>query len=183
MLILAESSAEALDVVFQHMIIDPASRQREYITKHRVISDLHIAYRRAEVSHLVQSRVSLFVGDRVNSDVDFAVTRGHVYQLCQGWSFQRTGTGIDDLSSQVKAWGYALRSLRDGEPARVFGSHDQIARVDRDVDLQILFAPPRTREQQDVFEEARQVFSELRASVHALNEADMIGARAAELVA
>jgi len=83
---------------------------------------------------------------------------------------------------QVKAWGYALRLIRDGEDARVVGSDEHLTPVLRDVNIQVVVASPRTREQTVVFNEAQQVFTELHIAVHDLEDVAAVGIRAAQLI-
>ncbi len=178
---LAESPEAALELLFEHMIIDPVSQQRDFITKHRVVSDLKEAYRRASIKpQLVHNRVEVYVGDRVHTNIDYAIANGSTLQLTQAWSFQRAG--VEEISTQVKAWGYALGRLRSGERARLLGPANLTSDVASDVDLQVVVAKPRTKDQQDVYGEAQQVFDELGVVVHDLNDVDAIGRRAAELI-
>ena len=56
--------------------------------------------------------------------------------------------------------------MRDGETARIVGSGDHISVIDKDVQIEVLVAPPQTDQQRDVFEEASQVFNEVNAIAH-----------------
>jgi hypothetical protein len=179
--IVAESAEQALDTVFSRQIIDPISQQRSFITKHRVLAELRDAYLRADIDNaLIHQKVEVYAGGHVHAPVDFAIANGTTVQLTQGWSFQKAG--VDEVSTQVKAWGYALRLLRDGEDARVVSSDERLTTVSRDVDLQVVVASPQTPEQETVFEEAQQVFSELGVSMHDLDDVDAVGAQAAKLL-
>lgn len=179
--IVADNAEKALDIIFGSQIIDPVSQSRDFITKHRVLADLREAYRRAGIDNaLIHPKVEVYAGDHVHASVDFAIVNGTTVQLTQGWSFQKVG--VDEVSMQVKAWGYALRLLRDGEDARVVDSNERFTTVSRDVDVQVIVASPKTRNQEIIFEEAQQVFTELDVSVHDLDDVDEIGARAAELL-
>ena len=64
----------------------------------------------------------------------------------------------------------------------MIGSDERLATVSRDVDIQVVVASPRTREQETVFEEAQQVFTELGVSVHELDDVDAVGTQAASLL-
>jgi hypothetical protein len=178
---IAESAETALDLIFSRLIIDPVSQPRDFITKHRVLAELREAYWRADVDpKLIRPKVELFVGSRVHTPVDFAVANGRALQLTQAWSFQRGG--VAEIATQVKAWGYALNRVKDGEAARVIAADNHVSELGKDVDLQVAVAPPRTDDQRRVYEEAEQVFAELNVAVHSLDEVDAIGSRAAELV-
>ena len=180
--ILAEDAEQALEILFSRQIIDPVSQAREgSLTKHRALHDIRRAYQRAAIDpYLVRQRVELHVGDRVHTSLDFAIANGSAVQLTQGWSFQ--GTSVSTVSEQVKAWAYALKCLRDGLDSRVVSADDHISTVTQNVDLEVVVIEPRTSEQQLVFEEALQVFGQIDASVHDLDDVDAIGTRAADLV-
>lgn len=179
--IVADNAEQALDIVFSRQIIDPVSQPRNFITKHRVLAELREAYLRADINKaLIHPKVDVYAGGYVHVPVDFAITNGQTIQLTQGWSFQKIG--MDEVSTQVKAWGYALRLIRDGEEARVTGFDECVTTVSNDVDLQVVVASPKTREQETVFAEAQQVFTELGVSVHDLDDVDAVGARAAKLL-
>ncbi|TMR35550.1 DUF3037 domain-containing protein [Actinomadura geliboluensis] len=180
--IVADSAEAALDIVFKQMIIDPVvNRPRSQITKTRVLAELRDAYRNAAIQrHLLRERSDLFVGSYVHTLVDFAIGNGSVVQLTQGWSFQRSS--LEEMATEVKAWGYALGRLRSGEEeARVMGAH-HASRIERDVDVEVVIAPPTTPGQQQVFEEAGQVFDQVGARVSTLDDVEAVGTRAAELL-
>lgn len=179
--IVANSAEEALDIIFSRQIIDPVLQSRDFVTKKRVIAEVRNAYRRARIDKsLIRPRVEVYAGEYVHAPVDFAIANGTTIQLTQGWSFQRDS--VDDVSTQVKAWGYALRLLREGADARVIDSDDRLATVSSDVDLRVVIASPKTPRQETIFEEAQQVFSELRVSVHDLDDVDAVSIQAANLL-
>ncbi|MBC6462125.1 DUF3037 domain-containing protein [Actinomadura sp. HBU206391] len=181
--ILAEDAEQALEILFDRVVIDPGIEHREQsITRHRVLAELRDAYHRADISRdLVRPRVQVFVGGHVHTSVDFAVTGGdRVVQLAQGWSFQRTD--LEELSVQVKAWGYVIDGLREGESARVIDSEDRSIPISRDVDVEIAFAQPRTSEQSEAFEEASEIFSRLGGHASELDDVDMVAERAVKLL-
>ena len=180
--ILAEDAEQALEILFGRQIIDPVSEARDgSLTKHRALHDIRGAYRRAAVDpRLVRQKVELHVGDRVHAALDFAVGNGTTVQVTQGWSFQ--GSRVNVISEQVKAWAYALKCLRDGLDSRVVAVDDRVSNIGRDVDLEVVVIQPRTREQDLVYQEARQVFAQIDAAVHNLEDVDAVGSRAAELV-
>jgi hypothetical protein len=86
------------------------------------------------------------------------------------------------VSTQVKAWAFPIGRLRAEDGARVVTSGETVSKVSRDVDVQVIVAEPRTADQIRAYEEARQVFAQVGASVHSLEEADDVGRHAAELL-
>jgi len=177
----ATDAEDALDVVFEQMVIDPVLQSRGSVTKHRVLSRLRDAYKQADLDpQLVQPRATIFVGDSVHTSVDFAIANGSTVQLTQGWSFQLTG--VEDVALQVKAWAYALRGLRAGDGARVVTTAHEASTIAKDVDLEVVVAEPQSDPQTAVYEEAQQVFRELGAAVHQLGDVTAVAERAADLV-
>ncbi|RKS77598.1 Protein of unknown function (DUF3037) [Motilibacter peucedani] len=181
--VVAASSAEsALDLIFERMLIDPVSQPRDFVDKKKVVSGLRAAYKRASIADdLVKTRVDLFVGDHLRAPLDFAIANGVALQLTQAWSFQRAS--VDQVTTEVKAWGYALARLREGAAARVVGVGGHVSSLAPEVDLEVVVALPKTKDQEAAYEEATQVFNQLDASVRPLDEVDFVSAKAAELVA
>jgi hypothetical protein len=177
----AESADAALEVVFDRLIIEPEVRSRGFTTKHRVLSQLRESYKRAHIDpRLVHSKVSLFVGSRLHAPIDFAIGNDDAVQLAQAWSFQKSS--VDEISVEVKSWGYALRRVRDGEASRLLGDEDHVSVVGPDIDIEVVIAPPDTAHQQEVFEEAEQVFLDLGVTVRDLSQVDTVGQQAAGLL-
>ena len=178
---LAASAEEALDLVFERMIIDPVTEPRSLgATKHAVFAGVSAAYRQAQLPpDMVRQRVEMFVGGNLHSPIDFAIANGTAVQLTQAWSFQING--ISDISTQIKSWAYAMRRVRDGELARIVsGLH--VSTIASDVDLQVVVAQPKTNAQIQAFAEATQVFDDLEATVHDTTSVDEVANRAAELI-
>jgi hypothetical protein len=83
----------------------------------------------------------------------------------------------------VKAWGYALGRLRAGtDDARIVDAQSRASSIDRGVDLEVVVASPKTSAQQQVYEEAQQVFGQVGAQVNTVENAEVVGTRAAELL-
>ncbi|MFC4535068.1 DUF3037 domain-containing protein [Sphaerisporangium dianthi] len=180
--IVAAHAEAALDIIFDHMIIDPASQPRQVtVGKDRVVQDLRRAYARADIpAHLLRPKSDVFIGDRLHSTVDIAVANGEVLQLAQGWSFRVTGS--ERLLTQVKAWGFALERLRRGDEAKVVDARGRVSEVGSDVDLQVVIATPETPQQDTAYEEAEQVFQAIGAEIHPVEDVGAVSARAASLV-
>jgi hypothetical protein len=180
--IAASDAEQALDSIFGRQIIDPQSQARERaVTKMRVTSDLRNAYRRARLSdQFIETRPELYVGAHVRTVLDFAVVAGRTLQITQGWSFGLNQ--VEDVPVQVKAWGYAIEQLRRGDGARLLTARGSVSAITPDVDVQVVVVQPKTGEQRNAYDEADQVFKQLRVAVHELDDVDAVGTRAAELV-
>ncbi|WP_062354493.1 DUF3037 domain-containing protein [Herbidospora yilanensis] len=179
--ILADSAEDALAVIFDHMLIDPVAPARQpSITRYQLQRTMRQAFHRAEIpEEFVRPRVQIYVGEKLHSAVDFAIANGRVVQLSQAWSFRLAQ--IDEVPLKVMAWGYALQRLRSGDEAKVVDAAGRVSEIGRDVDLQVMIAPPETSEQVAAFEEAQQVFKDVDAEVRLAAAADDLGSKAAEL--
>lgn len=175
------SATSVLDVVFDRMVIDPERVARSFISKATLLASLRHAYRSRIERSLVLEKPEVYVGSHLRTNLDFAVGAGKAVQICQAWSFQKGS--VDDVSTEVKSWGYALGRLRDGEQARVISRTGSIVPVQADVEIDVLFAEPQTPRQQEVYEEAREVFDGLGVTTFKDSDAERLGDRAADLVA
>jgi hypothetical protein len=178
--ILANSADEALDRVFEHMVVDPAQRTYGFRKKHSALAAVRKAYRQHAVKkgvHL-RERVPLRTLHH-ETRFDFAVTNGRALQLAQTWSFQVPDQ--DSLSEQIKAWGWTMREVRD-EGGRVEVASGEELEVSRDVDLEVIYVPPAEGQNSPALDEARSIFSVLGVSSRPLGEAEQVGQRASELL-
>ena len=106
----AESADEALESVFELMVLDPAVRKYPFTKKHTALAALRRAYdelgiakgreRRERVTLRTPHHEALF---------DFAVTNSQAVQLTQAWSFQVPDQAT--LAEQVKAWGWTVQEV------------------------------------------------------------------------
>ncbi|GII80092.1 hypothetical protein Sru01_50740 [Sphaerisporangium rufum] len=180
--IVAGHAEAALDVIFRHMIIDPASQPRQVtVGKDRVVQDLRKAYQEAAIpAHFLRPRAEVFIGDKLHSMIDIAIANGRTVQLAQGWSFRVTG--VERLVTQVKAWGFALERLRTGDQGRLVDALGRLSEISSNVDLRVVIATPETAQQEAAYEEAHQVFRALRAQVHSVEEVSAVSAQAVNLL-
>jgi hypothetical protein len=99
-------------------------------------------------------------------------------QLVQTWSFQVASQ--DALSRDVKAWGWTIRELLDhGGVATTKG---RTITVPRNVDIQVVVAPPEPGQPSVVYREARSVFDELNIHVVSHGEESLVASKAADLL-
>lgn len=180
--LIAEDSTKALELIFTHMIVETVAQPRQAgITRNVLTSSLREAYRQARIADdLIRPRAFLHVGGHVRARLDFAIANGRAVQLTQAWSFRLADMG--DVATHVKAWGYALERFREGDPAQVIDANGNVSTIDPSVDLQVVVATPETPTQRAAYNEAEQVFQDLGAKVHPLEEVAEIGRRAAELI-
>ncbi|GAA2471263.1 hypothetical protein Ahu01nite_079190 [Winogradskya humida] len=179
---MASGSEQALDMIFGNFVIDPelASR-KDSITKYAILARIRESYEAARIeAPYWKSRAEVHVGRHVTSRVDFAIGNGKIVQLTQGWSFQRAT--VEDLSTQIKAWAYAIGRLRNAEESRVISPDGKVSTIEAGVEVEAVIAKPTNPTQVEVFEEASQVFDELQIKVRDFDDAAKVGQRAAELL-
>jgi DUF3037 family protein len=158
--VIADSAEEALDFIFPQVVLEEASAMdvgsRPYATRLRLFSELRNSYRKAKIgSGLVRERVPVSAGG-VTTNMDFVVGNGEIIQLAHTWSFQISS--VSEIARDVKSWGFALERLIE---------HGGFAQGERPVEIhprtpvEVVYAPPRTGDQEQVFAEAQRVFDDL----------------------
>jgi len=176
----ASSAGEALDRVFEQMIVDPAQRKYRFRKKHAALAAVRAAYRRHGVQERVNLRERVAVQTESHSErFDFAVTNGHVLQLTQTWSFQVPDQ--ESLAEQVKAWGWTVRDVQrhGGRATLPDGSRFNVT---SDVDVEVVFVPPAEGQDAPAMKDAYGVFNELGVRQAPVEDADQVGRRAQELL-
>jgi hypothetical protein len=176
----ASSAGEALDRVFEQMIVDPAQRKYRFRKKHAALAAVRAAYRRHGVRERINLRERVAVRTESHSErFDFAVTNGHVLQLTQTWSFQVPDQ--ESLAEQVKAWGWTVRDVQQhgGQATLPDGSRFDVT---SEVDVEVVFVPPAEGQDAPAMKDAYSVFKELDVRQAPVEEADQVGRRASELL-
>lgn len=175
----AESADEALDRVFDLVVLDPAQRRYPFQKKHAALAAVRRAYRQ----HAIRPRIGYRERVRLETDhhrerFDFAVFNGGVLQLTHTWSFQVPDQ--EGLAEQVKAWGWTVQEARH-KGGRVV-SYDQILRVRPDVDVEVVYVPPAPQREAPAFVDAMSVFDALGVRHSPLDGAGDVGERAERLL-
>jgi hypothetical protein len=179
-LAVGQSANEVLDRVFARQLIDPAKTSRDFVSKSRLIARVRSELRSHIPAERVVERPVLTVGGHITAQVDYAFGADHAVQLTQAWSFQKET--VDDVARDVKAWGYALERLRHGDRSRLEGEARSLY-LSENVPIDVIFAVPTTRHQQDVFEEATEVFEALKVTTYNENEAARLVSNVVNLLA
>lgn len=158
--VIAESAEEALEFVFSQVITDDGNGTgglpRGYATRLRLFSELRSSYRRANIRGDLIREKSSVLAEGLHAPMDFVVGNGVAVQLAHTWSFQIQSLG--EVAKDVKSWGFTLeRLIRHG--GRTAG--EDPAEIPAGVPVEVVFAPPITTVQEDAFDEATRVFSDL----------------------
>lgn len=175
----AESADQALDRVFDLMVIDPAQRQHRFQKKHTALAAVRAAYRRHHLEPGVTFRERpILRTDNHRERLDFAVTNGEVLQFTQTWSFQIPDQ--EQLAEQIKAWAWTMHDVRRGGGVAAVG--DDELKVNPGVDLDVVFVPPEEPELAPALGEALAIFDELDVAAVAVVDADAVGRKAHDLL-
>ncbi len=176
--LIASTAEEALDVVFEHMIEDPARSKFRFMTRRAVYGEMRRAYWGAGLRSRLHERCTLR-SKAYAAKCDFVIGNDEAIQLAQSYSFGIASQSA--LASQVKAWGWTVAELRrhGGEATTRDGS---VISVAGDVDIQVLYAAPEEATGLVSLDEARSVFAEVGITAVALEDADDVAGRAAGLL-
>lgn len=171
--IVADSAEDALDIVFDRLLVDPARARYRFRKKHQAQAATRSAYAHHEVpSTAIKQRAKVTSG-AFDFAFDFAVHNGHAVQLVQCWSFELPNQ--EELTEQVKAWAWMAHEIR-----RRGGllSADGDVEVPEDLDIATVYIPPPAPGG-GAFAEALSAFDELGVTAAAFDRADAVGANAA----
>jgi hypothetical protein len=127
----------------------------------------------------VVERPFLTVGGHITTQLDIAFGADQAVQLTQAWSFQK-GT-VDEVATDVKAWGYVLEKVRNGAVSRLVGRSRALPLPDN-VEVGVVIAAPTTPQQQEVYDEAAEVFTLLKAHIYSQDESEGLVSDVARLL-
>jgi len=176
----AKNAEEALERVFEELIVDPTQARKGAQNKHTALAAVRRSYRSNRVKkENLQEHVTLRTRHHHREKVDFAVTNGRVVQLTHTWSFQVANQ--NDLAEQVKAWGWTIRDAREygGE---ILSSNERALEVEKGVDVRVVYVQPRPEDRAPAWEDALNVFEALGVPYISLDNAHEVGQRAHELL-
>ena len=177
----ATSADEALDVVFEQMILDPAtSREPGHLSKTAAMAALRQAFLARNLRTDIDVRERVKLSTTHHSGVfDFAVTNGKAVQIAQTWSFQIADQ--PSLTQQVRAWGWIISDLRSGG-GRISTRLGKEFELDANVDIEVVYVPPAAGQEAPALDDARGVFDVLEIEAHPYSEAPKVAQRAEELL-
>ena len=177
---IAANADDALDRVFDQVVIDPAQRKYRFQKKHAALAAVRSAYREYGVRRGANLRERVMLETQHHQErFDFAVTNGHVLQLTQTWSFQVPDQEF--LAEQVKAWGWTVRDVQQHGGTATLADGSTFA-VESDVDVEVVFVPPKPGQPAPALRDAVNVFDALQVRQAPVEEARQVGRRARDLL-
>jgi hypothetical protein len=176
----ANSADDAMDRVFDLMVVDPAQRRYRFQKKHVALAAVRSAYAERALRKGVDLRERVMLETSHHSGrFDFAVTNGRALQLTQTWSFQVPDQ--ETLAEQVKAWGWTVRDARDAGGSIVTPAGDRFD-VRGDIDVEVVYVPPLPGQEAPALDDARSVFDALEVKAEPIGRALIVAERAHELL-
>lgn len=175
----ADSAEAALDLVFEQLVLDATRKRFPFEKKHRAQGAARKAYREhALPAGAVRERARVRSG-AFDGTFDFAVHNGRAVQLVQCWSFQLPNQS--DLAEQVKAWSWVVHEIRRDGGALTTTTGE--VEVPSDLDIFAVAIPPIAGSESAAYDEARAAFAENEVIELTPDEADRVGAQAADALA
>ena len=157
-----ESADDAVDLLWDRMIVEPSSRTFPFKKKHVALGAVRNALRKVNITDDNLWRTTRLESSGFQASIDFAVHNGAVAYLAQCWSFQLPDK--ERLLEEVQSWSWAMRALRHSGGFLNSGPEVR-ARVTDDVGLAVVYVPPARPEDEEAFEKAQRAF--LDTDVHA----------------
>lgn len=159
----ADTADDAIDMIWQELIVEPIASERRYATKLVAFGAVKSALDAQRLGpHDVFQRASIF-GRAHSSRADFVVHNGKAVQIAQCWSFQLPDR--PNLIEEIKAWAWTVRDIR------LHGGHaelgDQRITVDADTPVAAVYVPSKGPE--PIFEEALTAFADNDVQVDAIS--------------
>lgn len=174
--VVAASAADALDLVFDELLVDPARREYRFLKKHRAVASTSEAYRGARLpEEAIARRLRVDAGE-FHDAFDFGVHNGRLVQLVRCWSFQLPGQV--QLAEEVKAWAWMVERLKElGGTAASEARRFELG--PDDVDIAVVYVPPVEDHPSPAFEEAAAAFEALEVRAVDTEHADEVATEAA----
>ncbi|MDQ3631718.1 MAG: hypothetical protein M3417_10715, partial [Actinomycetota bacterium] len=177
--VVAESAEAALDLVFDQLVVDTTGQRHRFKKKHPAQRSTREAYRAHGIPSAAIEQSAKISSGAYGDTFDFAVHNGHAVQLVQCWSFQLPNQ--DDLAERVKAWSWVVHELRQ-RGGRVRTDRGELE-VPSQTEIAAVSIPPIDGAEAPAYAEAREAFRENGVREVSLEQADSVGATAADLLA
>lgn len=178
--IVSDSADEALEAIFNLVVLDPARREHAAVNKNRAVAKMRHAYRHSGISKDKDlfERIPLRT-EHHRTRLDFAVVNGQAVQLTQAWSFQVSDQEL--LAEQVKAWGWTIQDARENGGSLTSVDNYEIE-VPREVSVRAVYMPADADQPAPAFRDAVHIFDALNIHAVPLSEVTAVASDAAVLL-
>lgn len=179
--VVAESAEEAIDLLWDELVVDPAARRFRFTKKHRAVSAFSHALKAHHVPDKRVVRRTTVRSGSFQASMDFAIHNGRVAQLTNCWSFQLPDK--ESLLEEITSWAWTVRDLRRNGGSVANGDGVLEIADGNETAIYVIYVPPAPGEEADerAFESARAAFedSDVRAHPVPAGEADTVARDAA----
>ena len=180
--VVAESAEEAIDLLWDELVVDPAARRFRFTKKHRAVS----AFSRALKAHSVPDRRVIrrttIRSVSFHASMDFAIHNGRVAQLTNCWSFQLPDK--ESLMEEITSWAWAVRDLRRNGGSVANGEGTLKIADGNETAIYVIYVPPVPGEGagERAFKSACAAFEDHDVKAHPVpaDEADSVARDAAQ---
>lgn len=162
----AESAEEAIDDLWDELIVEATSRKFRFEKKHRAIAAVNRALRSVKVPEKNVVRRAEIKSAAFHSSIDFAVRNGRVAHLTNCWSFQLPDK--EGLLEEVTSWSWTVRDFRKNGGIVVDGGRPIEIREDARIFVVYVGPRPGVDEDERAFQSAKAAFEDTDVDVKAV---------------
>ena len=179
--VVAESAEDAIDLLWNELIVDPTAKQFRFAKKSRAVSAFAHALRANGVPDDHVIRRTIVRSEPFHAPMDFAIHNGRVSQLTNCWSFQLPDK--ESLMEEITSWAWTVRDLRRNGGS--VANRDGMIEIEggRKTAIYVVYVPPAPGADADAraFKSACSAFddSEVQALPVPAGEADAVARDAA----
>ena len=179
--VVGATADDAMDTVFSWIAPEMSRQSRDYETKTSVFARVLRAYERESIHRgsNLYDHVTL-QAEHHSERIDYAVVNGRPVQLTQTWSFQIPD--VEEVVEAVKAWAWTIRAVRQ-RGGIISWAKDREYTVDRNIDIEVVYVPPKPSQRYPVVAEASSIFRELGVRYASDDRADGVSIKARQLLA
>lgn len=174
--LVAETAAEALDLIFEELVVDPAKKEFRFLKKHPAVAQTARAYREAKIPDSAVAKVVEVEAASFTGSFDFGVYRRQVLQLVKCWSFQLPSQ--TELAEEVKAWAWLVERLAESG-GEAYAAASGRFKVGKRAHIAVVYVPPSLEQSAPAFDEATAAFSALNVKAVEAAQAREVAAIAA----
>lgn len=181
--VVAESAEDAIDILWDELIVDPTQKSFRFAKKSRAVSAFAHALRANRVPDQRVIQKTTVKSSTFRAPMDFAIHNGNITHLANCWSFQLPNK--ESLMEEITSWAWAVRDLRKNGGI-VANENSEFRITDGEkatITIYVIYVPPAPGEDADerAFESARVAFEDSDVLAHPVpaSEADRVARDAA----
>ncbi len=179
--VVAESAEDAIDLLWDELIVDPTAKRFRFSKKSHAISAFNHALKAYKVLDEHVIRRTTVRSDPFCAPMDFAIHNGRVSQLTNCWSFQLPDK--ESLMEEITSWAWTIRDLRRNGGSVANGDGVIEIMGGSETAIYVIYVPPTVGKPEDerAFVSACAAFKDHEVNAYPVpaNEADTVARDAA----